>query len=241
MEWITDPAIWASLFTLTLLEIVLGIDNVIFVSIVANKLPESQRANARRIGLSLALILRLLLLSMLAWLVGLTNPLFTVFGQGFSWRDLILLSGGIFLIYKGTREILDALNGETENNESKKTAGFATIIAQIIILDLVFSIDSVVTAIGMADHLWVMITAVVIAMGVMLSAAKTISDFINHHPTAKMLALAFLLLVGIALVADGLHFHIPREYLYVAIAFSVSVEILNLMEKRKRNQKKSKS
>ena len=234
MEWITDPAIWASLFTLTLLEIVLGIDNVIFVSIVANKLPESQRANARRIGLSLALILRLLLLSMLAWLVGLTNPLFTVFDQGFSWRDLILLSGGIFLIYKGTREILEVLDGETENNGSKKIASFATIIAQIIILDLVFSIDSVVTAIGMAEHLWVMITAVVIAMGVMLSAAKTISDFINHHPTAKMLALAFLLLVGIALVADGLHFHIPREYLYVAIAFSVLVEILNFIEKRKR-------
>jgi predicted tellurium resistance membrane protein TerC len=237
MEWITDPAIWASLFTLTLLEIVLGIDNVIFVSIVANKLPESQRASARRIGLSLALILRLLLLSMLVWLVGLTNPLFTVFGQGFSWRDLILLSGGIFLIYKGTREILDALDGETEDNKSKKNANFATIIAQIIVLDLVFSIDSVVTAIGMAEHLWVMITAVVIAMGVMLSAAKTISDFINQHPTAKMLALAFLLLVGVALVADGLHFHIPREYLYVAIAFSVLVEILNFIEKRKRNPK----
>ncbi|MAZ99219.1 MAG: hypothetical protein CMM39_07260 [Rhodospirillaceae bacterium] len=235
MEWISDPAIWASLLTLTMLEIVLGIDNVIFVSIVANKLPEVQRGKARGIGLSLALILRLVFLSMLAWLIGLTNPLFMIFNQEVSWRDLILLSGGLFLIYKGTVEIREAIKGECVGENSTKPASFGLVIAQIIVLDLVFSIDSVVTAIGMAQHLWIMITAVIIAMAVMVSSAKTISDFISKHPTAKMLALSFLVLVGIALVADGLHYHIPRNYLYLAFAFSSIVEILNLLEKRRRD------
>ena len=234
MEWISDPAIWASLLTLTMLEIVLGIDNVIFVSIVANKLPEAQRGKARGIGLSMALILRLVFLSMLAWLIGLTNPLFTIFNQGVSWRDLILLSGGLFLIYKGTVEIREAVKGKHAGGNSTKQASFGLVIAQIIVLDLVFSIDSVVTAIGMAQHLWIMITAVIIAMAVMVSSAKTISDFISKHPTAKMLALSFLVLVGVALVADGLHYHIPRNYLYLAFSFSSIVEILNLLEKSKR-------
>ena len=234
MEWASDPAIWASLLTLTMLEIVLGIDNVIFVSIVANKLPESQRGKARKIGLSLALGLRLILLSMLAWLIGLTEPLFTIFEQDVSWRDLILFSGGLFLIYKGILEIREAVEPENDNTKSVKPASFGLVIGQIIVLDLVFSIDSVVTAIGMAEHLWIMITAVIIAMAFMLSSAKTISDFISKHPTSKMLALSFLVLVGLALVADALHYHIPRNYLYIAFAFSIIVEMLNLWEKRNR-------
>lgn len=234
MEWITDPTIWASLLTLTLLEIVLGIDNVIFVSIVANRLPEARRAAARRIGLGAALALRLVFLSMIAWIVGLTEPLFTVFEQTVSWRDIILITGGLFLIYKGTSEIHGAVEGEVEHDSGVATAGFAAVVGQIIVLDLVFSIDSVVTAVGMAEHLWVMIVAVVVAMAVMLSAAGPISTFINNHPTAKMLALSFLLLVGLALIADGLQFHIPRGYLYFAVAFSGVVEALNLLAKRKK-------
>ncbi|MBM86259.1 MAG: hypothetical protein CMM47_09585 [Rhodospirillaceae bacterium] len=234
MEWIADPAIWASLLTLTLLEIVLGIDNVIFVSIVANRLPEARRSSARRIGLLAALALRLVFLSMIAWVVGLTQPIFTVLGHAVSWRDVILITGGLFLLYKGTSEIHGAVEGEVEQQTGVAGATFAAVIGQIILLDLVFSIDSVVTAVGMVEHLWVMITAVVIAMAVMLSAAGPISAFIDAHPTAKMLALSFLLLVGIALVADGLHYHIPRGYLYFAIAFSASVEVCNLLARRKR-------
>lgn len=234
MDWITDPTIWASLLTLTLLEIVLGIDNVIFVSIVANRLPEHQRATARRVGLGAALALRLVFLSMIAWIVGLTEPIFQVEGFAVSWRDVILMAGGLFLIYKGTSEIHAAVEGEVEHESGSKTAGFAAVIGQIVVLDLVFSIDSVVTAVGMAEHLWVMIVAVIVAMGVMISAAEPISAFINKHPTAKMLALAFLLLVGMALIADGLHFHVPRGYLYAAVGFSVIVEALNLLAKRKK-------
>jgi predicted tellurium resistance membrane protein TerC len=234
MDWITDPTIWASLLTLTLLEIVLGIDNVIFVSIVANRLPEHQRATARRVGLGAALALRLVFLSMIAWIVGLTEPIFEVKGFAVSWRDVILMAGGLFLIYKGTSEIHAAVEGEVEHESGSKTAGFAAVIGQIVVLDLVFSIDSVVTAVGMAEHLWVMIVAVIVAMGVMISAAEPISAFINKHPTAKMLALAFLLLVGMALIADGLHFHVPRGYLYAAVGFSVIVEALNLLAKRKK-------
>ena len=234
MEWINDPTIWASLLTLTLLEIVLGIDNVIFVSIVANRLPEARRAAARRIGLGAALGLRLVFLSMIAWIIGLTEPLFTFLDQAVSWRDMILITGGLFLIYKGTSEIHGAVEGEIEHESGGATAGFAAVVGQIIVLDLVFSIDSVVTAVGMAEHLWVMITAVILAMGVMLSAAGPISRFIGAHPTAKMLALSFLLLVGLALIADGLHFHIPRGYLYFAVAFSVVVEALNLLARRRK-------
>lgn len=234
MDWITDPTIWASLLTLTLLEVVLGIDNVIFVSIVANRLPENQRAAARRIGLAAALVLRLVFLSMISWIVGLTEPIVELFEHAVSWRDVILIAGGLFLIYKGTSEIHGAVEGEVEHEGGGPSVSFAAVIGQIIVLDLVFSIDSVVTAVGMVDHLWVMIVAVIVAMGVMLSAAGPISAFINAHPSAKMLALSFLLLVGMALIADGLHFHVPRGYLYAAVGFSVIVEALNILAKRKR-------
>jgi predicted tellurium resistance membrane protein TerC len=234
MDWITDPTIWASLLTLTLLEVVLGIDNVIFVSIVANRLPQEQRAMARRIGLGAALGLRLVFLSMITWIVGLTEPVLVVFDHAISWRDIILIAGGLFLIYKGTSEIHGAVEGEVEHEGGGATAGFAAVIGQIVVLDLVFSIDSVVTAVGMAEHLWVMVVAVITAMAVMLSAAGPISHFINAHPTAKMLALSFLLLVGMALIADGMHFHVPRGYLYAAVGFSVIVEALNMLAKRKK-------
>ena len=232
MEWINDPAVWASLATLTLLEIILGIDNVIFVSIVANKLPENQRSKARKIGLGLALILRLIFLSMLAWLVGLTEPIFSIVNHAVSWRDLILLSGGLFLVYKASKEIKVTIIGEPENTSGSGAGSFSGIIAQIVVLDLVFSIDSVLTAIGLAEHLFIMITAVVIAMAVMITASKPISEFIYRHPTSKMLALCFLLIVGIVLIADGIDIHIPRTYLYAAIAFSILVEALNLLMKK---------
>jgi predicted tellurium resistance membrane protein TerC len=234
MDWISDPTIWASLLTLTLLEIVLGIDNVIFVSIVANRLPAEKRAAARRIGLGAALILRLVFLSMIAWIIGLTEPIFVLFDHAVSWRDLILMAGGLFLIYKGTSEIHGAVEGAVEHDSGGVAVSFAAVIGQIIVLDLVFSIDSVVTAVGMAEHLWVMIVAVVLAMAVMLLAAGPISGFINAHPTAKLLALSFLLLVGMALIADGLHFHVPRGYLYAAVGFSIIVEALNMLVKRKK-------
>ena len=236
MAWMSDPTIWASLLTLTLLEIVLGIDNVIFVSIVANRLPAAQRPNARRIGLGAALALRLVFLSMIAWIVGLTEPIISILNQDVSWRDLTLIAGGLFLIYKGTSEIHGTVEGEVERESGGggATVSFAAIVGQIIVLDLVFSIDSVVTAVGMAEHLWVMIVAVILAMVVMVSASGPISRFISTHPTAKMLALSFLLLVGMALIADGLHFHVPRGYLYCAVGFSVIVEALNMLVKRKR-------
>jgi predicted tellurium resistance membrane protein TerC len=234
MTWMSDPTIWASLLTLTLLEIVLGIDNVIFVSIVANRLPAAQRPNARRIGLGAALALRLVFLSLIAWIVELTEPIVSILNQDVSWRDLILIAGGLFLIYKGTSEIHGAIEGEVEHEGRDATVSFATIVGQIIVLDLVFSIDSVVTAVGMAEHLWVMIVAVILAMVVMVSASQPISRFISTHPTAKILALSFLLLVGMALIADGLHFHVPRGYIYCAVGFSVIVEALNMLTKRKR-------
>ncbi len=222
---------------MTLLEIVLGIDNVIFVSIVANRLPAAQRPNARRIGLGAALALRLVFLSMIAWIVGLTEPIISILNQDVSWRDLTLIAGGLFLIYKGTSEIHGTVEGEVEREGGGggggATVSFAAIVGQIIVLDLVFLIDSVVTAVGMAEHLWVMIVAVILAMVVMVSASGPISRFISTHPTAKMLALSFLLLVGMALIADGLHFHVPRGYLYCAVGFSVIVEALKMLVKRK--------
>ena len=222
---------------MTLLEIVLGIDNVIFVSIVANRLPAAQRPNARRIGLGAALALRLVFLSMIAWIVGLTEPIISILNQDVSWRDLTLIAGGLFLIYKGTSEIHGTVEGEVEREGGGggggATVSFAAIVGQIIVLDLVFLIDSVVTAVGMAEHLWVMIAAVILAMVVMVSASGPISRFISTHPTAKMLALSFLLLVGMALIADGLHFHVPRGYLYCAVGFSVIVEALKMLGKRK--------
>ncbi|MBN8522121.1 MAG: TerC family protein [Alphaproteobacteria bacterium] len=234
IELLSDPAIWISLLTLTILEIVLGIDNIIFISIVASRLPPEQQARARYIGLSLALIMRIILLSMIAWLASLTQSVFTLFGEEFSWRDIILIGGGLFLLVKGTSEIHHHVEGGEANDSMAKKATFAAVIGMIVVLDIVFSLDSVITAIGMSDQLFVMITAVVIAMGVMLFAAKPVSDFVNMHPTVKMLALSFLLLIGMALVADGMGFHIPKGYLYFAVAFSLGVECLNIWMRKKR-------
>jgi predicted tellurium resistance membrane protein TerC len=225
-----------ALLTLTVLEIVLGVDNVIFISILAGKLPLEQQARARQVGLSLALIMRIVLLLSISWIANLTTPLFNVFGFDISGRDLILLLGGLFLIYKSTTEIHDKLEGEEGHASSAVRATFSAVIIQILLLDIVFSLDSVITAVGMAEALWVMITAVVVAVGVMLFSAGTISDFVNRHPTVKMLALSFLLLIGFSLVAEGLHFHIPKGYIYFAMGFSVLVEALNLQVARKGKQ-----
>jgi predicted tellurium resistance membrane protein TerC len=239
-EWLLDPQIWASLLTLTILEIVLGIDNLIFISIVAGRLPAHQQARARTVGLSLALFMRLALLASIAWLVGLTATVFSIGGHGFSWRDLILAGGGLFLLYKGTKEIHELVeggdHGEATGEAPKRKVTFAGVIGQIIVLDIVFSLDSVITAVGMADNLWVMSTAVLIAVAVMLFAAGTVSNFVNQHPSVKMLALAFLLLIGMVLVADGMGFHVPKGFIYAAMGFSVAVESLNLLARKKRKQ-----
>ncbi|MDF1720425.1 MAG: TerC family protein [Minwuia sp.] len=237
MEWLSDPSIWASLATLTALEIVLGIDNLVFLSIVTEKLPEAQRPLARRIGLGLALGMRVALLSVVVWIASLVTPVFSIGDHAVSWRDMILLGGGLFLIAKGTYEIHAEVEGQHGEGEAKASTSFAFAIAQIVALDLVFSLDSVITAIGMTQNLPVMITAVVIAMAVMLFAAGPVSRFIRTHPTTKMLALSFLLLIGTALIADGLHYHIERGFIYAAIVFSVLVEILNLAAQRARRGK----
>ncbi len=231
MEWLADPQIWISFLTLTLLEIVLGIDNIIFISILAGKLPEAEQAKARQIGLSLALITRVLLLMSLTWLMGLTKPLFTLplLNHGLSGRDLILLLGGLFLIGKSVLEVHEKLEGEDGHaTAGKKRVSFAAVIVQILILDLVFSLDSVITAVGMANNLAVMIAAVVVALGVMLVFAGKISDFVNRHPTLKMLALSFLILIGVTLVGEALGQHIPKGYIYFSMAFAFGVEMLNL-------------
>jgi len=237
MEWLSDPNIWASLATLTALEIVLGIDNLVFLSIVTEKLPPERQPAARRIGLGLALAMRIALLSVVVWIAGLVAPVFSIGEHVVSWRDMILLGGGLFLIGKGTFEIHSAVEGEHEEAASGASTSFAFAIAQIVALDLVFSLDSVITAIGMTQNLPVMVTAVVLAMAVMLFAAEPVSRFIRTHPTTKMLALSFLLLIGTALIADGLHFHIERGYIYAAIVFSVLVEVLNLAARRARRKK----
>ena len=241
-EWIFDPNIWASLLTLTLLEIILGIDNVIFLSIISGYLPQEQQAKARRLGLLMALGMRIALLASIAWIIGLTQPIFSVFGHEVSWRDIILGAGGLFLLYKGTDEIHHEVEHDDEEREgtSKKVHTFMSVIVQIAVLDMVFSLDSVITAVGMADHLPVMIAAVVIAIVVMMVAAEPTAAFIERNPTIKMLALSFLLLVGASLVADALHFHIPRGYLYFAIAFSMGVEILNMLVRKKRSIRRPK-
>ncbi|MCB9075980.1 MAG: TerC family protein [Anaerolineaceae bacterium] len=228
MDWITNPEIWIALLTLTSLEIVLGIDNVIFISILAGKLPPDQQARARTVGLSLAMFVRIGLLFSLSWIIGLTEPLFEIFGFEITGRSVILLAGGLFLIGKSTFEIHDKLEGEEGHDSAKVNATFTSVIIQILLLDIVFSLDSVITAVGMVDDLPVMIAAVVIAVGVMLVAAGTVSQFVEAHPTIKMLALSFLLLIGFSLVAEGLEFHIPKGYIYFAMGFSVFVEILNL-------------
>ena len=239
MDLLYDPNAWAALLSLTALEIVLGIDNVIFLSIVSGKLPLEQQKNARRIGLALALIMRIGLLMLISWLQKLTDPFITVAGIGFSWRDLILIGGGLFLLYKGTAEIHHTMEGHDEGpHGSTRRAGFASVIVQIVILDIVFSLDSVLTAVAMAPGMIeVMILAVVLSMAVMLFAAEPVAKFVNKHPSVKMLALSFLILVGATLVADGFHYHIERGFIYAAIAFSVGVETLNLIAaaRRKRN------
>lgn len=240
MELLYDPTVWISFLTLTVMEIVLGIDNIVFISVIINKLPKELAERARQIGLALALIFRIVLLMLLTWIIGLKAELFTAFGQAFSWRDLILIGGGIFLVYKATSEIHEEFEGESEAEQAERlsAANFASIIGQIIVIDLVFSVDSIVTAIGMAEHVEVMIAAVIVAMIVMYLASGTISDFIRRHPTTKMLALSFLMLIGVSLVADGLGFHIPRGYIYAAMGFSVIVETINILAGRKRKKRR---
>jgi predicted tellurium resistance membrane protein TerC len=228
MEWATNPEIWIALLTLTALEIVLGIDNVVFISILAAKLPVEQQKTARRVGLSLAMLLRIGLLFSLAWIIRLTEPLFTVFGEEISGRDLILILGGLFLLTKSTHEIHQKLEGERGQISTRVTATFGSVIVQILLLDIVFSLDSVITAVGMVDEIAVMVAAVVIAVGFMLVFADAISGFVERRPTVKMLALSFLLLIGFALVAEGFDQHIPKGYIYFAMAFSLGVEMLNL-------------
>jgi len=235
MDWVVDPGIWASLLTLTALEIVLGIDNLVFIAILAGRLPAEQQNRARRVGLALALTMRLLLLASIAWIIGLTQPLFDLFGHQVSWRDIVLVAGGLFLLHKGTREIHHALEGDgLEGKPRKERNSFAGVVTQIMLLDIVFSLDSVITAVGMANSLWVMATAIIIAVAIMLAASQPLADFVQRHPTAKMLALSFLMLIGVTLIADGAGLHIPKGYIYVAIGFSVGVEALNQFAARRR-------
>ncbi len=236
MEWLTNPEIWIALVTLTTLEVVLGIDNLVFISILAGKLPEHQQRRARQAGLIAAMGMRVLLLMSLAWLVRLTSPLFAVFSYEVSGRDLILIIGGLFLIAKGTHEIHDKLEGEEGHASAKVKASFASVIFQIMLLDMVFSLDSVITAVGMVDEIWVMVAAVLIAVGIMMVSVEPLSAFVQRHPTVKMLALSFLLLVGFTLVVEGLHAHIPKGYIYFAMGFSVFVEFLNIRVRAKRRE-----
>ncbi len=236
-ELLTDVNVWTSLLTLTVLEIVLGIDNIVFLSIASGKLPKNRRPEARRIGLALALIMRIALLSSIAFIIHLSEPVLTIYGHSFSWRDLVFGAGGVFLLTKGTREIHHLVDGDEENMHARG-ATFLSVIVQIVIFDLVFSIDSVITAVGMAEHLPVMIAAVVIAILIMLWASGPVSEFVHRYPTVKMLALSFLLLIGMTLVADAMHFHVPRGYLYFAIGFSIGVEFLNQTATRRSTNKK---
>lgn len=237
IELLTSPEAWAALLTLTALEIVLGIDNVIFLSVIVSRLPELQAKRARQIGLALALVFRIMLLSILVWLIGLTQDVLTVRGVGFSWRDIILIGGGLFLIAKATHEIHAEVEAQDPENDDKPTASaFFWVIIQIIIIDLVFSLDSIITAIGMAQDLEIMVAAVIIAVIIMYISAGPVASFVAEHPTTKMLALAFLVLIGVALVADEFKFHIPRGYIYFAITFSAGVEFINVLARRKRKK-----
>jgi predicted tellurium resistance membrane protein TerC len=235
LELLSDPNVWAAFVALTVMEIVLGIDNIVFISVLVSRLPREQAHNARRIGLALALIFRILLLLVISWIIALDQPLFELFGHDFSWKDLILLAGGGFLIYKATHEMHAAIEGPHEDSTGAAvTQAFAAVVGQIVVIDMVFSIDSIVTAIGMADHVEVMIAAVIVAVGAMFVASGPIADFVSKHPTTKMLALAFLLLIGVSLAAEGLGFHIPKGYIYSAMAFSVLVEAVNILAKQRR-------
>jgi predicted tellurium resistance membrane protein TerC len=228
MDWLTDPQIWIALATLTFLEIVLGVDNVIFISILSGKLPAEQQPRARRLGLLGAMLTRVALLFSLAWIIQLTRPLFTISGTDISGRDLILILGGLFLIGKSTYEIHDRLEGDEGHASKKVPSSFTSVIIQIMLLDIVFSLDSVITAVGMVDELWVMIAAVIIAVVIMMISAEPISNFVHRHPTVKMLALSFLLLIGLSLLLEGFDHHIPKGYIYFAMGFSVFVEMINL-------------
>lgn len=236
LELVTDPHVWASLLTLTVLEIVLGIDNLIFLSILAARAPEEKRDAVRKWGLAGALVTRLILLMSIAWVASLTQPVFTAFDLDISWRDMVLFFGGLFLLVKGTTEIHASVEGE-DHEGGARSMGFAMAVVQIAALDIVFSLDSVITAVGIAEHVEVMVVAIFISMGVMLFAAGPVGGYVERHPTIKMLALAFLILVGAALIADGLHFHIPRGFIYFAIAFSMSVEALNLWAASRRRRR----
>ena len=236
MTTLADPQIWISFFTLTVLEIVLGIDNIIFISILAGKLPAEQQGKARTIGLMLALVTRVLLLCSIFWLTKLTSELFAVFGHGFSGKDLVMLSGGLFLLWKSVHEIHGNLEGEDHGKSGGRQLKFGAVIAQIVVIDIVFSLDSVITAVGLVKEIGVMIAAVIAAMIVMLAASGAISGFVNKHPTIKMLALSFLLLVGVVLIGDGLGQHVEKGYIYFAMAFSFAVEMLNIKMRSKRTK-----
>jgi predicted tellurium resistance membrane protein TerC len=244
LDLLADPNVWIAFGTLTVMEIVLGIDNIVFISVLVSRLPKEQADRARKLGLALALIFRILLLLVISWIISLTQPVISAFGLDLSWKDLILIAGGVFLVYKATHEMHAAIEAPAEENiASRVTTGFAAVIAQIIIIDMVFSIDSIVTAVGMADHVEVMIAAVIVAVGVMFVASGPVAKFVADHPTTKMLALAFLLLIGVTLVADGLGFHIPKGYIYAAMAFSVLVEAVNIIasDRRKVREKNGKT
>ena len=236
MEWITQPEAWIALATLTLLEIVLGIDNIVFISVLVSRLRDNQRNKARIIGLALAMISRILLLLSIKWVMTLTKPLFSMFSHAFSGRDLILIVGGLFLFGKSTLEIHNSLEGLEHGTKKPVHATFYSVLIQVMLLDIIFSLDSVITAVGLAEHLAIMILAIVIAVGVMMLSATAIGNFVDDHPTVKMLALSFLILIGVTLVAEGLAFHIPKGYIYFAMAFSVFVEILNLKVRQKRRE-----
>src|SRR5689334_9150608 len=236
MEWIANPQIWIGLLTLTSLEIVLGIDNVVFISIVAGKLPVAQQDRARRAGLGLAMFTRILLLLSLTWIMGLTHPIISLLGVDVTGRALILIAGGLFLIAKSTREIHLKLEEGDEHGIARKRASFGAVLLQILLLDVIFSLDSVITAVGMVDHIGVMIAAVMLAVGVMMFFAGMVSRFVERHPTIKMLALSFLLLIGVNLIGDGLGFHIPKGYTYFAMGFSIFVEMLNLKVRKRRKR-----
>lgn len=238
IDWLTDPHVWASFIALSALEIVLGIDNVVFISLLVSRLPQERRLMARRIGLSLALVFRVIMLGGIAWVIHLTTPIFSIGGYDFSWRDLILMAGGLFLLVKGTREIHQDIEGEEEEQGGAGAVAdtMTAAIIQIAVIDLVFSVDSIITAVGMAEQIEVMIAAVAVAILVMYFASEPVARFIERHPTTKMLALSFLLLIGAALVADGMHFHIPRGYIYFAMAFAAAVEVVNVIALRNRRR-----